>query len=793
MLRNIGILAHIDAGKTTVTERMLYYSGEVSHIGEVHDGDTVMDYLDQERERGITINSASTSFEWRNHTLNLIDTPGHVDFTVEVERAVRALDGAVVLYDAVSGVQAQSETVWVQARRYGVPRIAFVNKMDRDGANMERVMDMIEDRFGVSTLCLQHPYFVPDDFGGQTFRGVIDLIRERVLVWDQSKESKTFEEHPLSFLPEEVASKAVLGRATLAEQLAGLDDQFFDVYIEADEAGKVEEIDEHYIRHAVRRVCINQDELAAVPVLCGSALKNTGVQTLLDAVLDYLPNPMESVGAMELAINNEELARAGGSKKKAAAKKKSNDSTALVFKVQHDPNRGALAYVRVYEGKMENKKQYHNVSLAHAAADGMVSLGTITGNAKNRRDAKSALPLRERVQGVLRAYANEFEQIEAISAGDIGILCGLKGVRTGDTLSSNAKRASLRGVDIPPPVFSAAIELESISDEPKLLESLEILLRDDPSLNVVQDDETGQLLLYGMGELHLDIAVTKLQRDFKVPCELGRVRVAYRETLRDAVEASGSYTQNQPSESARSSEDEDADGGDAAEQQRESAGNAGTTTVTLRVRPHPDGINAPVRLLPDPADSSAQESRIRFRTPGAGAESQWTLRVDQEKALRSGVIDTFQRGPLLGYPVQGVEVEIVENHCEANSSAPPPSLRAAATRASMAILNKAQAGLLEPVADVIIVVPDDDIGSVIGDLSSNERRGQIKDVQAETTSDSVVHMAKSSIHASVPLEGLIGYSTVLRSMTAGEGNFSLTVAGYTEVSETYASKIISHL
>lgn len=771
-LRNIGILAHIDAGKTTVTERMLYYSGEVTHIGEVHDGDTVMDYLDQERERGITINSAATSFEWNNHILNLIDTPGHVDFTVEVERAVRALDGAVCLYDAVAGVQAQSETVWVQAARYGVPRIAFVNKMDREGANMDRVVEMIEDRFGVQALPIHQPYIIKGEQNNDIFKGVVDLVAQRVHVWDQSKETKTYETHELDILPEELQEKATLGRETLAERLAGLDDTFFDVFCEAEEhPDGVASIEDDSIRQAIRRICLRQSETNAIPVMCGTALKNTGVQVLLDAVVDFLPNPMESAGADELRQQD------ALSKKK----RKATDSTALVFKVQHDPNRGALAYVRVYEGKMENKKQYHNVSLLQAIEDGEhVGLSNV-GQGKGR-SSKAALPVRERVQGVLRAYANDYEMIESIPAGDIGILCGLKGVRTGDTISSNAKCPSLRGVQIPPPVFSAAIELESISDEQKLLDALEILQRDDPSLHVVQDDETGQLLMYGMGELHLDISVTKLQRDFKVPCNLGRVRVAYRETLRESTEATGKYTPQL--QQAKNTENDDVATDDDVE------GKSGTTSVTLRVRPHPDGINAPVRVLPESTEFNKSESRINFRNLGGGSETKWTLKIEQEKSLRNGIFDAFQRGPILGFPVQGIEVEIVEEMCEAPPGAAAPAIRAAASRAVTEILNKGSTMLLEPVANVIITVPDDNIGSVIGDLSSNDRRGQIKDVQAE--SETIIHMQKSAITAVVPLEGLIGYSTVLRSLTAGEGTFTLTVSGYTEVPDSHVSKIVSH-
>ena len=810
LIRNIGICAHIDAGKTTLSERVLFYSGESSAIGEVHDGDTVMDFLEQERERGITINSAAISFQWsspaapeRALSVNLIDTPGHVDFTVEVERSVRALDGAVACFDAVAGVQAQSETVWRQAQRYGVARIAFINKMDRVGADYRRAVAMIEQRFGAVALVTQLPLL--DEEGA--LRGVVDLASMQVHVWDQqTKHAREWQRTPCSAYewPQRNGSPKALAevsaaREALANRLSDVDDQFADQYLAALDEGK--EPSEQQLRLAIRRATVRQSKTQAVPVLCGSALKNTGVQLLMDAVVDYLPDPAEA--ALERAgLNDEEQetadeaapqpaapapkAPAPGKKGGAGGKhvaptpphkqqpnqqqqqqqhrqqaNQHNDKAmvALCFKVQHDPQRGPLSFVRVYRGVLEAKQQFHNVTALRQAER--------SGSAAARERAR-----KERANQLLRAFANEFESIDAIGTGDIGIIVGAKHVRTGDSLSSEPGLVPLRGVQIPRPVFTASLELESAADEPKLLEALEILTRDDPSLVAVQDDETAQLLLSGMGELHLDIALSKLQRDFKLPCAFTRVRVAYRETLLGEAEAVGVFS---PA----------LGGGDAARK------DPNAMHVALRLSPHPGGINEPACIAVEGRPWSlagARAPKLTFRAGGDSEAASWQLKVDQFHALAAGALDALKRGPTLGYPVQGVMVEVLEEDSQGPAAGAPDHLRAAAAMAVLKVLQHHKAAalpaLIEPKAKVQVSCPDRFVGPVISDLTS-ARRAMVQDVVSEAApgppAAGSFSQARSTVHAAVPLEGLLGYSTALRSMTAGEASFEITVDGYTLV------------
>jgi len=748
-VRNIGIMAHIDAGKTTLTERMLYYAGESRRIGEVHHGDTVMDYLEQERERGITINSASTTFSFNGAIFNLIDTPGHVDFTYEVERSIRVLDGAVALFDAVAGVQAQSETVWKQARRYGVPRIAFVNKLDREGANMNKCVKMIEDRFNVDALVTQLPFIQPS----KGFNGVIDLISQNLLIWDQNdKETRDFESNSVRKYfsnDEEQISMIIAAREELGERIAAKDEEFLEDSLPAVESDDGwEAVEPELFKKAIRRLCLNQEESRQVPVLCGSALKNTGVQPLMNAVIDYLPHPFEM--------------KHGTS---ASTKWMTGENTAFVFKVQHDPNRGPLSFVRVYSGEFSNKKTYENVTLRSEGSKR--SRPSFKGSRKQKRAAEPAV--KERVQGVLRAYANEYDAVDSILEGDIGVLCGLKAARTGDTLTSHASREPLAGIKVPEPVFSAAIEAESLSDEPKLEEALRILVRDDPSLSVVSDGETGQLVIHGMGELHLDISVTKLQRDFNVPCELGKVCVAYRETLLGEARTSGSFFPRGEI------------GCDGAPL------NSSQVKVTLDVRSHPGGVNVENRIAPRKTD----DKRIRFLHASDDGEVVLVLKAAEEKALREGILEAFTTGPLCGYKMQGVEIDIVENECFGFPGMDLNVIRGAASRAALNLFkeNRANPKLLEPVARVEISVPNEHVGPVLADLSST-RRGQVLNVESEIDqqgeSSHGDYAARAIISATVPLEGMIGYSTPLRTITSGEGTFSLHLSGYVEMHKSKA-------
>lgn len=795
-LRNVGVLAHIDHGKTTLTERMLFYSGELASIGEVHDGDTVMDYMDQERERGITINSAAISLPWNGHTINLIDTPGHVDFTLEVERSVRALDGAVALFDAVSGVQAQSETVWRQAARYAVPRIAFINKMDRMGADFERVLSMLRSKFGVVPLVTQVPRLASDD----TFLGCVDLLDMSVLSWDQAdKQTKEYERVPLRAIPDEdllrpTREECWVAREALAEQLCNVDEEFADMYLEAmDQQEKVDDILDLLpaaaFRSAIRAATLRQYENMAVPVLCGSALKNSGVQPLLDAVAAYLPDPDEAAAnkpsSIALLEASEDMVKSTSKKKKKQKKKKTaknrdgdTGTLALAFKVQHDQKRGALVFVRVYHGEFVPGKMYFNL-----------------------RSGK-----RERANRLLRAYADEFETIDRIGAGDIGILLGVKNARTGDTISEeNDPSQALRGVQVPPPVFTASLELESSADEAKLSEALAILTRDDPSLILTQDEEMGQLLLSGMGELHLEVALAKLQRDFKIPCDYSKVRVAYRETLLGAHFASATYAPG--------------GGGGDDPQGLELASAENAAKVTLHVSPLPDGFSKPARLVvvdsaeelddddedldgceddddDDDDDNDDDDLDIRFQTPSNDGEGgSWVLRTDQAEGLCSGIRGALEQGPILGFPVQGVRIAIIADACEAPQTATRATLRAAGARAVRSLLSESNADnviatLLEPQAKVTISCPDDAIGAVIGDLT-NVRRGLVEGVEAEPSDYDGVVQKRSTIEAAVPLEGLLGYSTGIRTLTSGEGYFSLHVDSYSQVQASELQRIKS--
>jgi len=709
-LRNIGILAHIDAGKTTATERMLYYSGELNRIGEVHDGDTVMDYMDQERARGITINGAAISIDWNHHRFNLVDTPGHVDFTMEVERAVRAMDGAVALFDAVSGVQAQTETVWSQATRYGVPRIGFVNKMDREGADFENTLKMISSRLGAVTLVTQIPYFHKLNAFEVSYTGVVDIVSMRLLTWDQSKSSKVYESQDLEG---DYLVKALEAREILAETLGVLDDDFAEEYLES----SVDLLPAESFKKAIRKACINQVTTHAVPIFCGSALKNTGIQTLMDGVIDYLPSPSEAL--------HQQCS--------------SSPTRALAFKVQNDPKRGPLVFIRVYGGTIESRGVYFNI----------------------RGEEK---PTKERANQLLRPFADDFEQIESLEAGDIGVVVGLKSTRTGDTLSSVRDAEPLRGIQIPLPVFSVSLELESGADEKKLNIALDILTRDDPSLKVLEDPETGQLLLYGMGELHLEVAKHRLTSDFSIPLQFGKVRVALRETLGASfINATGRY--QTPGEDT-----------------------VGPVNVSIQVSTHPDGIDAP--LSTPQFDDPSIAKNLQFTDTATGLK--WTLNKEQRLSIRNSIHDSFQRGAVLGYPVQGMVVELVLSKCDGRSGIPCSNLRGATSKACRNALEDPHADpkVLEPLAKLQISIPDSCIGSVIGELTGH-LGGLVHDVLAESAMFVNSERARSTVHASAPLKNMIGFSTKLRSSTAGDGSFSLQVEGFAVLSGPGLEKVLA--
>mmetsp|Transcript_9957 Transcript_9957/g.13018 ORF Transcript_9957/g.13018 Transcript_9957/m.13018 type:complete len:754 (-) Transcript_9957:1431-3692(-) len=711
-LRNVGIIAHIDAGKTTTTERILYYAGVVRNIGEVHDGDTTMDYWEQERERGITINSAAISFNWQNHRINLIDTPGHVDFTVEVERSMRVLDGAAILFDGVAGVEAQTETVWKQASTYGVPCIAFVNKLDRDGASLERTVKMMQEKLEANTLLTQIPIIEGDTFDeARAVTGVIDLVSMEKLIWNQSKTTKDYKRVPIENLEDETV---VRGREDLAEQLALLDDDFAEVYMESENSI---DIDSSAIRESLRRVTVNR---LGVPVLCGSALKNTGVQPLMDAFIDYLPSPSE----------RDEKNRVDQTKQKMSTR----ELKALAFKVQNDKNRGGLVFLRVYSGSLSTKNVVYNVS----------QQGT-----------------KERVNALLRVAADDLEMIDKVEAGDIAVVVGLKNTKTGDTIALDRDTDPLDGLTIPKPVFTGAIEIESAADEEAFQEALEILTRDDPSLTVTPDDETGQLVLGGMGELHLEIAIDRLRSEFNLSCELGRVRVAYREAVLNSLTFSDTF-------------------------ERVVGAATYEGTISLSIKPSVNGLNAPLEVVCNSASAikknkkGSGEAKQSNRLVLGSGDATVQLTKDQEYALLEGVRVGASRGPKLGYPLQGVIVEINSEKTVISKDMPATVLQgvAAMVASRLNVQKGIESVVLEPLALLRVVVPEQYVGPVISDLTSTQKRGEIHDVSTDLTSKD-----KSIILAKVPLNSLVGYSSYLRSISRGEGTFSIDVNDYGVVNE----------
>ena len=643
-----------------------------------------MDFLEQERDRGITVNSAAISFGWNERRINLIDTPGHIDFTVEVERCMRVLDGAVTVLDAVAGVQAQTQTVWKQAMRYDVPALFFVNKMDRPGANLDRTLDMIRDRLDVAPLLMQLPVFAEES--DRAFKGVIDLLTMEQKMWDQTKGSKEFETMQVEsrHMPRVEAA-----REALAEQLSVLDDDFAEVYLAAEDLGEIAK--EEWVE-AVRHVTASRTGCA---VLVGSALKNTGVQPLLDGVVEYLPSPKVEVKEKELK--------------------------ALAFKVQHDPMRGALVFVRVYAGSLSPKTVVQNVTRGE----------------------------KQRVLGLYRVAADELVKIDSAEAGDIAVVVGLAKTRTGDTLAGSKSAEPLSGLRIPAPVFTASLELESSDQEEKFEEGLATLLRDDPSLSTRKEEETEQTLLSGMGELHLEITASRLKSQFNVDCSLSRMMVAYREGI------SSSVTTRVASE-------------------RLAAGVMHTINLSVTLTPHADGVNAvnEIVFLQNGNELPAKQKTV---TVGGAEDQRHVLTAEYLEALKEGAVDGMQEGPVGGYPVQGVVIGINTDECSWRKEVPAGLVRAAMAGLIRSALSKDEAGvmLLEPIARVEVDVPEKHVGAVIGNLTSSEKGATVLDVGPNPADPS-----KSIVQVAVPLVNVIGYSTTLRSVTSGEGDFTMEVDQY---------------
>ncbi len=671
--RNIGIAAHIDAGKTTTTERILFYTGVSRTLGEVHEGTAVMDWMEQEQERGITITAAATTCYWKGHRINIIDTPGHVDFTVEVERSLRVLDGAVAVFCGVRGVEPQSETVWRQADRYGVPRVAFVNKMDRAGADFGEVVRQIRERLGARPLPVQ----VPLGAEGR-FEGVVDLIARRARIWDEESLGARFEDVAI---PDAARDEAEVARESLLESLADLDEAFLERYL-AGSAPSEEEV-----REALRRVTLG---LKGVPVLCGAAFRNKGVQLLLDAVVHYLPSPAD-LPAYE---GFDEQGRRG------VLRRASDEEpfAALAFKVMTDPYVGQLTFLRVYSGTCRS--------------------GAELSNTKSRK--------KERIGRFLEMHANERREIDSARAGDIVAALGLKNTVTGDTLCDPWAPVVLEPMDFPAPVISVALEPRTLADQERLGVGLAKIAAEDPSFGVRVDEETAQTIISGMGELHLEIIVDRLTREFGVEVGIGKPMVAYRETVSDAAEAEGRF-------------------------ERESGGRGQYGHVVVRIEPQE--LSEPFAF-----ENGVEDGAV----PG-----------EYLPAVRKGIEEAMDRGILAGYPVVGIKAVLVGGSSHPVASSEMAFKIAAAQAFKEAVLG-AGPRLLEPIMDLEVVTPDEFLGDVISDL--NGRRGKIRAVD-QNAADRV-------LRASVPLARMFGYATALRSRTRGRASFSMKFSRYEPVPET---------
>ena len=676
--RNIGIIAHIDAGKTTTTERIMFYTGKTHRIGSVDDGTTVTDWMVQERERGITIVSAAVSAEWKGYQFNLIDTPGHIDFTAEVQRSLRVLDGGVVVFDAVQGVEPQSETVWRQADRYGVPRICFVNKMDRVGASFERTIDSIKDRLGANPIPMQ----LPIGFEA-TFRGVVDLLEQKAILWedDLGKEPKIVD------VPDDLKQQVKVARAHMVEKIAELDDELTVKYLEAQEISVPE------LKAALRNAVIASK---VAPVFCGSSLKNKGVQVLLDAVVDFLPSPAEIPPVRGTDENGEIM---------ELPPDDAAPLSALVFKIVTDPYVGRLAYFRVYSG--------------------VVSQGqTLNNSTKGKR---------ERIGRLIRMHADRREDITEVRAGDIGAVLGLKDTFTGDTLCDN-KKVVLESISFPEPVISIAIEPKSSADQEKMGEALRKLAEEDPTFRVRSDENTAQTIISGMGELHLDILVDRMLREFRVQANVGKPRVAYRESItRPVAKVDHKYA-------------------------KQSGGRGQYGHVVISLEPGERG------------------SGIIFENKIVGG----AIPKEYIPAVQKGVMEAADTGVLAGYPVVDMKISLFDGSFHEVDS----SEMAFKIAASMAFKEGVQRGspvLLEPIMKVEVIVPDDYLGDVIGQI--NSRRGSIQGMEVRPGN-------AQAVRSMVPLGEMFGYATELRSATQGRGVFSMEFDHYAPVSQTAALEIM---
>ena len=686
--RNIGIVAHVDAGKTTTTERVLFYTGLSHKIGEVHDGAATMDWMEQEQERGITITSAATTCFWQGmnqqyerHRVNIIDTPGHVDFTIEVERSLRVLDGAVVIFCGTSGVEPQSETVWRQANRYEVPRIVFVNKMDRAGADFLRVVEQIKDRLGANPVPVQLALGAEENF-----KGVVDLIRMKAILWNEDDQGLTYD---LADIPEELQAEAEHWREQLVETAAEASEELVEAYLENGE------LTEEQIREGLRtRTLANE----IVPALCGSAFKNKGVQAMLDGVIDYLPNPAE-VKPIDGVLEDEET---------HGTRSADDDApfAALAFKIATDPFVGTLTFFRVYSGVLNSGDQVYN-------------------------PVKSK---RERVGRMVQMHSNHRNEIKEVRSGDIAAAIGLKDVTTGDTLCAQSDIITLERMEFPEPVISVAVEPKSVPDQEKMSTALGKLAQEDPSFRVETDEESGQTIISGMGELHLDILVERMKREFNVEANIGKPQVAYRETIRSTVDIEGKFV-------------------------RQSGGRGQYGHVWLTLEPY-----------------RGEDEHYEFVDKISGG----VVPREYIPAVNKGIKEQMQNGVLAGYPLIDVRATLYDGSFhEVDSS--EMAFKIAGSMALRAGALKANPVLLEPIMAVEVVTPEDYMGDVVGDL--NRRRGIIGGMDENP--------AGKIIRADVPLSEMFGYATDLRSATQGRANFTMEFEKYAEVPDSIAEGIIN--
>ena len=683
-VRNIGIMAHIDAGKTTTTERILYYTGINYKIGEVHDGAATMDWMEQEQERGITITSAATTCQWKDHTINIIDTPGHVDFTVEVERSLRVLDGAVAVFDGVAGVEPQSETVWRQADRYSVPRMCFINKLDRTGADFYMCVDMIVSRLNAVPLVLQLPIGNEADF-----IGVVDLVGMRALTW--RGETAMGEDYAVEEIPADMQAKADEWREKLLETLSENDDAVMEKYLDG------EELSEQEIKDGIRRATL---AASVTPVLTGTAFKNKGVQPMLDAVLDFLPSPIDVEAVEGHKMGNEE---------ELMTRKPSEDEpfSALAFKIMSDPHLGKLTYVRVYSGSLQTGTQVLN-------------------STKDRK---------ERIGKIYRMHANKREEIDATGAGDIVAVMGLKDTTTGDTLCDSGNPVVLESMTFPEPVISVAIEPKTKSDQEKLGTAIQRLAEEDPTFRVSTNEETGQTIIEGMGELHLEVLVDRMKREFKVEANVGKPQVAYRETLTKPV-AKVEYTHK-----------------------KQTGGSGQFGRVIIAVEPN---------------NEEGGGYLFENKVTGGRIPREYIPSVD------AGCQEAMENGVLAGYPMVDVKVTLLDGaYHDVDSS--ELAFKIAGSMAFKDAANRAKPALLEPMMAVEVTTPEDFMGDVIGDL--NSRRGQVQAMEERSGARVVT--------ALVPLSEMFGYVGDLRSRTQGRASYSMQFDSYAQVPQAVATEIIA--